>query len=480
MSIYDAIKNFSLDPRAKAEVLQARLDAWVNEVTGFGTAADKTTYGQAAPSRRLSDIELTALYHFDDMAARMVDTVPDEMLREPFTVATGDVGLDADLKTKLDDLGVREKAADGERWGQLYGGGALIIGADDGRDAATPFNPDGVDRVRYLYVVDRRMLQPVSYYLTAGHPKFGLPETYLVLATGGPAAYSAVVHESRLVIFRGAPTGIQERAQLASWDYSVLQRPFEVLRQFNTGWRAVELMLTDGNQAVLKMTGLAKLIQSKSIDLLKKRLEVNELYRSVVRALVIDADGNESFERQAASFADIPATLEKFMLRLSAAVRIPVTILMGQSPAGMSATGDADFRWFYDRIRSRQTTYLEPRLRRIIDVILRSREFGGRRPEHYKVTFPPLWRTTPSEESSRRQSIATTDATYIQAGVLTPEEVALKRFTPDGFSDETILTDEERAARERVLADDLEAMRTGERPGADEREGAPDALKSAA
>ncbi len=39
---------------------------------------------------------------------------------------------------------------------------------------------------------------------------------------------------------------------------------------------------------------------------------------------------------------------------------MPVTILMGQSPAGMNATGESDFRWHYDRIKSRQTLHIAP------------------------------------------------------------------------------------------------------------------------
>lgn len=491
MKLREALANFKLDA-------QARFDAWVNDVTGFGTGRDKSTYGTVAPSRRLSDIELSSLYHADDMAARMVDIVPQEMLREPFTVTTADKELDVALKTKLDNLSVREKLTDTIRWARLYGGGALLLGADDGRDSTLPLIPENADSLSYLYVIDRRLLWPIEYYMEPGHPKFGQPKVYSVMSVGGPASYVANVHESRLVIFRGSPTGIYERAQWGSWDLSVLQRPFEILRQFNTGWKSVELMMTDGNQAIFKMSGLREMIASNSLELLRKRLEVNELYRSVVRALVLDSEGDESFERQGVSFTDIPATLDKFMLRLSAAVQIPVTILMGQSPAGMSATGDSDFRWFYDRIRSQQTTELEPRIRRIVDVMLRTREFADafEKPKHVEITFPPLWKLTPLEEAQRRLTIAQTDAANIQSGMLVPEEAALSRFTERGFGDEIVLTPEGRSARERVMAEDLDSMKGGQSAeddlseqsdlapppaqGDSDREGGPEAAESAA
>lgn len=192
------------------------------------------------------------------------------------------------------------------------------------------------------------------------------------------------------------------------------------------------------------------------------RLRLTDMYRSVVRAMVVDAESGEAFERTSTSFEGIPDTLEKLMLRLAAAVQIPVTILMGQSPAGMNATGESDFRWFYDRLRSEQTIVLEPRLRQIIDVLLQTRRwrrrFAGR---DLTITFPKLWTETPAAEAQRRLTVAQADAAYVQAQILTPEEVALSRVTPNGFGDELVMSDEARAARERVLSEDLASMKGG-------------------
>jgi len=442
----------------------ARFDSWVNEFTGFSTWRDKTTYGKFAPSGRLSDSELSALYHGDDIAARIVDAIPQEMLREGFDVLTGDAKLDAYISERLEQLRVRDRFVEAMRWARLYGGGALLIGADDGHDATSPLVPEDADDLRYLHPIDRRMLWPLEWY-PADHAKFGEPRIYAVTIVGGTESMVSTVHESRLILFRGAPTDVYERARYASWDLSVLQRPYEVLRSFNVGWKAVEVMLTDANQGVFRMSGLADMIASGEQKLLRDRLQINELYRSVVRALVVDADSNEGFDRQATSFADIPQVLDKLMLRMAASVPMPVTILMGQSPAGMNATGESDFRWFYDGLRSNQTRDLAPRLRRVIDVMLRAQSSptGGVVPKTMTITFPPLWTETPLAEAQRRQAIATTDASYVQAGVLLPEEVALSRFTPQGFGDEIVLSDKGRAERERVLDEDLAGMQGGQR-----------------
>lgn len=433
----------------------ARFDAWKNEVTGFGTERDKSTYGKVVAQGSLSDPTISALYHGDDMAARMVDIVPDEMLREGFGFETKDDGLDEALNAKFEDLNACAKFADGIRWGRCYGGSVIVIGADDGRDASLPLVPERVRDINYLYVVDRRLLWPASYYTTPGHPKLGQVETYFVTSLNAYQSSMVTVHESRLLIFRGSKTGDIERLALASWDLSILQRPFDVLRSFNTGWRAVETMLTDGNQAIFKMTGLAEAISSGNMNLIQKRAGLTDLYRSVMRAMVIDAESDESFERSAAEFRAIPDVLEKFMLRLAAAAQVPVTILMGQSPAGMNATGESDFRWFYDRIRAQQTTMLAPQIRKLAEIWIRSKAGARKMPKSIGVKFPALWTEAPLQAAQTRKAIADGDAVYITNQAILPDEVAIQRFAPGGFGQELILSPEGVKAREGALSADL-------------------------
>lgn len=439
-----------------------RLDGWVNTATGFGTSRDKSEYGFVLPSRILTDTELSTLYHADDMAQRMVDVVPQEMFREGFAFETGDPLTDSALNDKFDTLEAPAKFAEASRWGRCFGGAGILIGADDGRDSELPLIPEKADDISFLYVIDRRLLWPMTYYDDPGHPKLGQPKTYLVTTIGGTHFNTALCHESRLILFRGANTGIRERHQLMGWDMSVLQRVYDVLRSFNTGWKSVETLLVDGNQAIFKMTGLAESLSSGGEEILRARMQAMDLYRSVMRAMVIDADGKESFERQAANFSGIPDTLEKFMLRLAAAVQIPVTILMGQSPAGMNATGDSDFRWFYDRIKAEQTMIAAPKIKRLGKIWLRTRagqEHASKASKMMNVKFPALWTETPSAQAQRENTIATRDKTYIDSQVLSPEEVALHRFgSPDGFDREILITEEAIAARKSVLSGDIAKM----------------------
>ncbi len=448
----------------------ARYDSWQNLQTGMGVqGTDKTLAGKVLQPLFLDDSTLSALFHSHDLAERMISIVPQECMREGFAIQTGTPELDAACDDKCTSLDLRQKFAEAGTWARLFGGAAILIGADDGRDASLPLVPERARDVSYTYVIDRRMLWPITWYSEYGHPKFGSPETYMVTTVGGTAFNTATVHESRLIIFRGAPTGVRERTQLFSWDLSYLQRAHDVLRSFDVGWAAVETMLTDGNQAVFKVSGLSEMISAGGESSLLARMRLLNQFRSVYRALVLDSDAQESFERQSVSLTDIPATLEKLMLRLSAAVQIPVTILMGQSPAGMSATGDSDFRWFHAKVRAEQTVALASKIRRIIEVWLRTKTgqalVKGEMPKTLSVHFPPLWTDTPLDQATREKTIADRDAAYIDAGVLDANEVALHRFRPNGFADEIQLSDEGIKAREAALAKALKATSAADESG---------------
>lgn len=115
------------------------------------------------------------------------------------------------------------------------------------------------------------------------------------------------------------------------------------------------------------------------------------------------------------------------MLRLSAAARIPVSLLMGQAPAGLNATGDSDIRFFYDHVKAEQEA-IKPKIERIYRILKNDEN------AECIIEFPALWQLTDKEQAELRRVEAETDRIYLQEGVLLPEEVAIKRFSKGDFS----------------------------------------------
>jgi len=448
-----------------------RIDNWQNLLTGLGTSRDKTVYGRFVHLQRIDDQELTSLYHQSSDARKVVAFKPREMLRQGFRInIPEDEEATADLTKAMRNLRLSRHFLNGMIWGRLYGGAAIVMGVDDGQAADQPLREDRIRSLNFMHVVDRRYLMPADYYDDPINDEFfGEPEVFqLVPRRGGN---SVRIHRSRLILFPGAHTSDEERDRLGGWDYSIIDVVYQELRAFWSVWKSAEHLMSDASQAVFKLQGLMAMIAGGQKDILQQRLEIVDMSRSVARAVMLDAE-NEDFDRRPSSFTDAAGMLDKFMLRLASVTDIPVTILMGRSPAGQNATGDADFQHFYDNVKSAQENELRPELERAIRIIMLSEDgpTGGVEPDDWTLEFESLWQLTPKEQAELEKLTADKDKLYTDSGVLLPEEVALSRFRPDGWSPETNI---DRDAREEMLAVEL-AEPTEPEPEPTEGEGEPE------
>jgi hypothetical protein len=110
---------------------------------------------------------------------------------------------------------------------------------------------------------------------------------------------------------------------------------------------------------------------------------------------------------------------------------------MGQAPAGLNATGESDVRWFYDSIKAQQNTVLRPAINKLVQLAFHALKIPE--PANWTIRFNPLWQMTEEQQAAIRKTQAETDAIYINAGVVTPEEIALSRFGGDAYSTETVI-----------------------------------------
>ena len=57
-------------------------DGWTNLFTGLGGKADKKKSTRAIPNGFLLDAELETIYADDGLGARIIDTLPDDMMKQ--------------------------------------------------------------------------------------------------------------------------------------------------------------------------------------------------------------------------------------------------------------------------------------------------------------------------------------------------------------------------------------------------------------
>jgi phage-related protein (TIGR01555 family) len=397
-------------PDALAPQEGERTDGWVNSNTGFGTSRDKSQGTYWLEPYGLTDPELTALYNFHDLAAKVVDIPVRESFRAGFCfTGLDDAGKLSLVEDYLRGFELMQRSREAAVWGRLYGGAAEWLKTDAG-DPALPFR-DG-ENVEAIHVIDRRFLWPFRWY-TQG-PKAGTPETFraAVMTGGGQMLVVGELHESRLVLWPGVLTEMQEKRRRQNWDMSVLQRPYEALADSGTVWKAIQILTVDANQAIFKIKNFWRMIaadpsQQQDSQVgggptggILNRIRFMDLMRSVSRAIVLDKE-DEEFERKPTSFAGLPELSERQWTRVSAAADIPLPLLTGEYPSGLQSTGEGPFRVFYALCVALQDQEYGPRILRAAKKLLASKsspvQLSKEELAQLQIKWNPIWAPTAGE-----------------------------------------------------------------------------------
>ena len=242
-----------------------RQDAWRNVVTGLGDALRDKLEGATYRGVPIDYATADDLWEYNDMAARIIETRPDECVRQGFDLLIqegGDSSLAEAMQARCDELDVLGTLKDAMCHARAHGGAGILLGADDGqRDLERPLDIKRVRTFDWMSLVSMQDLWPETWYADPGRPKFGEPETYRIRHQG-TGALSAVkdqlVHESRIIRFDGVRTSRVKARTRRGWGGSVLQRCHRVLSRFDQTWDGAAILLSDFAQTIIKMKGLAQ------------------------------------------------------------------------------------------------------------------------------------------------------------------------------------------------------------------------------
>ena len=392
--------------------VQTRIDGFVNTVTALGGERDKTRAMSVSFASYLQPEVLDVLYSDSDFVAAIVDSLPEHAFLKGIEIPED---TDGDLIKAMGEWGAVEELQNTAIWGRLHGGGLLVLGVAGNMEE--PIDPDTLEAgsLEYLLVLDRR-----DFELGEDGPD-GKPEFYF-MSRGNRTK----IHKSRAIFFGGARSSRTVKDRNGGWDLSVVQRPYEIIKDAATNWQSTVYLMSDASQAVFKIAGLMDMIAEGDIESLQARLEALNLSRSIARAITVDAD-SESFEQVGVqNLAGADALLDKTWIRVAAAARMPVTVLMGQSPAGMNATGESDLEIWFGAISAYQRRELGPKLTYLARVIAATE--GLPFPKGLTIVWPALKQATDQEKAATRKTVAETDAIYVAMEAVLPEEIVKARW----------------------------------------------------
>jgi uncharacterized protein len=431
--------------------------ALVNVLSGMGlTTKDKTIATSVGSKAILSEGELEALY-VHGIPRRYVDAISDEILRHRSTIKLGGDeqananDLIATFEEYLKATQFHHAFAEVVKLQRLYGGAGLVLLIDDGQSEEEPVDPARIRAVRGYVPLSRHELIPEDFSIT----DYTKPSHYRIttaqrLTADQQGQYVNVrIHSSRVARFDGLYLPWNVRVRNTGWGLPVLQLVWEAYKRYETAMSGLESMTTDSDLFVHKIPGLFNRIASGNESDLRKRLEANNLSRSVYGGMVVDTEEELSFLNRALS--NIASATDPFVKDLQAATGWPASILMGDSPGGLGKEGRFEERVWASLVEQWRELYCRTAVTEVFTYILASREgpTQGRPPQKWSVEFPSIFTETNSEKAAVRLQVAQVDAEYLNLGVLNALEVRQARFGGTEYSIETTLNE---AVTEQLIA----------------------------
>lgn len=312
---------------------------------------------------------------------------------------------------------------------RLWGGAALFIGTGE-QNLMEPLNVDrmGKGGIKYLTVLSRRDVTAGPIEQDVLSEFHGKPSYYEV--TGASGAAMVRIHPSRMAIFVGAPHGdaLLDVGLNQGWGDSMLEAVYSAMKNADATAANIASLVFEANVDVFRIPDfMASLSDPTYQTRLIDRFTLASMAKGINKALILDKD--EEYDRKTIAFATLPEVMQSFLQMAAGAADIPVTRLLGQSPAGMSATGESDMLNYYDRINSIQTLEMGPALYRLDECLIRSAL--GTRPKEIYYSWSPLKQMSEKEIAEIGKMTAETVQIVSTAGIYTPEE--LRKVTTNAF-----------------------------------------------
>ena len=396
-------------------------DGLLNVVSNLGTAKARDPHTVLSFDRTLDRTELEDIYRYY-WISKAVDIKPWDMTREwrTFECAETDDKAVSAIEEVERMISIRQKFREALTWSSIYGGAGIVMHVKGHGDMEKPLDVTKVkkDQLERLSVADRWNLierTPIDYNPISEH--YGTAEWYYIANDTN----FTKIHRSRIIFFRGRKMPVRVERQLKVWGDSDIQRWYKAITNSETLAAGIIEGVHQSNLDVVGVKGLAQLLAMKNGEKrATDRFMMMDMCKSMLNMSIIDAD--DSFTRNAFSFAGLPEIHKTFLDVLSSATDIPTTRLLGSSPSGMNATGESDTRNYYDMIKSWQVNQLDPSLYQLDQVLVRSAL--GTYPDELCYDWNSLWQMTPTEEATLRQTQVATLQSLQSIGV---DDLTLQR-----------------------------------------------------
>lgn len=412
-------------------ISKQQADSLQNLITGMGTAGRDKAVSTTFTMNFLDRSQQENAYRADWIARKVVTIPAQDATREWRTWQSDNADIEK-IEDAERDLNLQKKMFTAMWKGRLYGGAALFLGVNNGT-LDQELIPENVKlgELQYIHVLTRHELASGPMNWNIDSQWYGLPEYYTRTNQTGTGAPQDRIHPSRLIRFIG--NEIPDLVQAQGWGDSVLQAVNDAVIAAGTSSAAGAQLLQELKMDIIKIPDLSASLANKSYEKrLLDRFGVANLAKSLYNILLLDKE--EEWSRQTQPLTGLDDMLKMYLLIASGAADIPATRFVGQSPAGLSATGESDMRNYYDKVKSDQQTELTPNIDILDRVLIRS-TLGEVKDGDVVYLWRPLWQMDDKQQSEIAKAKAETYNIDVTAAQIPPDvmrDARINQLIEDG------------------------------------------------
>jgi phage-related protein (TIGR01555 family) len=429
-----------------------REDTFVNAITGLNMKGDDKSTGARCIRQNISKEDKVILYSYNEIFGRMIDLPIQDALATGYKVVafmnSKEVDLTNEFTNYLDDRSFEQAFNNALVWARLFGGGVNLLGVNDGQDHSEPVELDGIKDIEFIRDYDRYFFQtPIHDEIETDPSKenFCKPNFYKIVLNSisknnSINVQSPQIHYSRVLRLETELTPFQELRRNGFWSTSFTDKVFQAVSKYQTSHDSISNLLNDFSFLILDYEDVPEMSMTSddSIqDYFNRRIQT--MHRMLSNQRLAITSKSESLRRETVNFGNVDRVLELVNNRLVTASGIPHTLLLGDSPSGLGATGESEKNSYLKMVSRLQNSVMLPQMRKLFSYVFAAKNgpTSGKVPDGFRIEFNPLEPEDMMHEANYKKVIAETDQIYINLGVDTPDEVAKSRFQNGSYSAET-------------------------------------------
>lgn len=391
--------------------IRSSSDGLVNVVSGLGTQKAKRSHNQFQYGFLNDFQQLDAAYQTSWLARAIVDYPAEDMTREWRTLKCDDADV---IRAEEDRLQLPAMVSEATSWARLYGGAGILMLTN--QDLTKPLKPEKIKKgdLYRLLVIDRFDMTAMDLnqtnILAANYLQ---PEFYTI------AAGAQQIHWTHFARFAGAKLPRRQRAQTQGWGDSELRKCLDDVMDMVASKDGIAELMQEANVDIIKRVGLSDELASDQDDAITARYALFSMMKSSINLALLDDE--ETYDRKTLDLSGVAPVLDLLMTWIAGAAGIPVTRLFGESAKGLGNDGQGDDTNYYNHLSSKRLTQIDPGLRQLDEVMVRSAT--GRWLDDFNYVWNPYKQPDAVQIAAANKAKAETDVLYKDASVVTVSQI---------------------------------------------------------